>query len=332
MTTINAMHCLVTGGAGFIGSHLVDQLLAKGCRVRVLDNLANGKIANIAHHAFPDFEFVKGSITDPGDVERALQGVQVVFHLACLGVRHSIAHPFENHRVNAEGTLLLLDAARRAGVSKFVHCSSSEVYGTARYVPMPEDHPTQPCTVYGASKLAAEAYVRAFSLTYGFPVVVIRPFNTYGPRSHHEGDSGEMIPKSIVRALNGKEILIFGDGRQTRDFTYVEDTARGLIAAAECDAMLGQTLNIGSNFEISIKELAERLLAMTGNPDASIVFTPERPGDVGRLYADPSKFIELSGWQPTTAFDNGLYETIAYFRSHPLGLRNLLESESGRNW
>lgn len=332
MTILESKHCLVTGGAGFIGSHLVDHLLGKGCRVRVLDNLVNGKLVNIAHHASSDLEFVQGSVTDPGDVERALQGIQVVYHLACLGVRHSIAHPFENHRVNAEGTLLLLDAARRVGVSRFVHCSSSEVYGTARYVPMPEEHPTQPCTVYGASKLAGEAYARAYFLTYGFPVVIIRPFNTYGPRSHHEGDSGEMIPKSIVRALNGKEILIFGDGRQTRDFTYVEDTARGLIAAAECDAMLGQTLNIGSNFEISIKELAERLLAMAEHPEASIVFTPDRPGDVGRLYADPTRFMTLSGWKPTTAFDLGLQQTMTYFRGHALGLQNLLQTESGRNW
>lgn len=329
---LESKRCLVTGGAGFIGSHLVDQLRAKGCKVRVLDNLVNGQLDNISHHTSSDFDFIKGSVTDPGDVERALQGVDVVFHLACLGVRHSIAHPFENHRVNAEGTLLLLDAAFRAGISRFVHCSSSEVYGTARFVPMTEDHPTLPCTVYGASKLAGEAYARAYFRTHGFPVVVIRPFNTFGPRSHHEGDAGEMIPKSIIRALSGKEILIFGDGLQTRDFTYVEDTARGLIAAAECDGMIGQTLNIGSNFEISIKELADRLLSMIGNSSASISFTPDRPGDVGRLYADSSKFRELSGWQPATGFDVGIKETITYFRNHPLGLRNILQTETGRNW
>ncbi len=333
MKILKNKHCLVTGGAGFIGSHLVDQLLAKGCSVRVLDNLANGKKANIAHHTTADFEFIRGSITDPCDVERALQDIDVVFHLACLGARHSIAHPFENHRVNADGTLLVLDAAYRAKVSRFVHCSSSEVYGTAQYVPMREDHPTWPCTVYGASKLAGESYARAYYLTYDLPVVVIRPFNTYGPRSHHEGDAGEMIPKSIVRALNGKEILVWGDGSQTRDFTYVEDTARALIAAAECEAMVGQTLHVGCNFEIAIKDLAEKLLEFTGNPASSIVFTADRrPGDVGRLYADPSKFMELSGWQPLTAFDDGLRKTIDYFRNHPLGLQNLLQTETGRNW
>jgi len=333
MTLLARSHCLVTGGAGFIGSHLVDQLLAKGCRVRVLDNLSNGSLANLSRHAAdPNFEFSPGSITDPSDVDRALRDIQTVFHLACLGVRHSLAHPFENHRVNAEGTLLLLAAAKRAKVARFVHCSSSEVYGSARSVPMTESHPTQPCTVYGAGKLAGEAYARAYHLSYGLPVVIIRPFNTYGPRSHHEGDAGEMIPKSIVRALNGKEILVFGDGLQTRDFTYVEDTVAGLIAAAECEAMLGLTLNIGGNFEISIKELAEKLVAMVDNAAASVRFTPARPGDVSRLYADPSAFMGMCGWKPAMTFEDGLAKTIVYFRSHPLGPENLLHGEAGRNW
>jgi len=326
-------HCLVTGGAGFIGSYLVDQLLAKGCKVRVLDNLTNGKVANIAHHfTNPDFEFQQGSITDPGDVERAFHNIRVVFHLACLGVRHSIAHPFENHRVNAEGTLVLLAAARRTKVARFIHCSSSEVYGSAQHVPMTETHPTRPCTVYGASKLAGEAYAHAYHRTYGLPVVIVRPFNTYGPRSHHEGDAGEMIPKSIVRALNGKEIVVFGDGLQTRDFTFVEDTATGLVAAAQCEAMIGKTLNIGCNFEISIKDLAEKLVVMVGNAASSVRFGASRPGDVSRLYADPSAFMGLCGWKPATAFEDGLNKTISYFRDHPLGLANLLHNETGRNW
>jgi UDP-glucose 4-epimerase len=226
----------------------------------------------------------------------------------------------------------VLDAAFRAKVDRFVYCSSSEVYGTAQYVPMPESHPTHPCTVYGSSKLAGEAYARAYYRTYGMPTVVVRPFNAYGPRSHHEGDAGELIPKSIVRALNGEPILIFGDGSQTRDYTYVEDMVRALVCAAESDAMIGQTLNIGSNSEFSAKDLAHKIADMVRNPDTNISFGPARPGEVLRLYADPRKFIELCGWEPQISLDEGLVKTIEFFRYHPLGLRALMEGESGRNW
>jgi len=330
---IEGLHCLVTGGAGFIGSHLVDELIRKDCRVRVLDNLSNGKLENlVGHWSNEDFEFYRGTVIDPFDVQHALQGIDVVFHLACLGVRHSIVHPFENHRVNAEGSLLLLDGAYRTKVKRFVYCSSSEVYGTAQHVPMPEDHPTYPCTVYGASKLAGEAYTRAYYKTYGMPIVITRLFNTYGPRSHHEGDAGEFVPKSIVRALNSEPIIIFGDGGQTRDFTYVEDSARALVAASESDAMIGQTVNIGSNFEISIKELAHNISGMVSQPPTNVVYTPPRPGDVLRLYADSRKFIELCGWQPQVSFNTGITRTIEFFRNHPLGSKGLMAGESGRNW
>jgi UDP-glucose 4-epimerase len=330
---IKDSHILLTGGAGFIGSHLVDELIKKGCSVRVLDNLVNGKLDNISHHyCNENFEFMRGNITDPFDVERAMKGIDIVFHLACLGVRHSITHPFENHRVNAEGSLLILDAAYRAKVSRFLYCSSSEVYGTAEYVPMPESHSTYPCTVYGSSKLAGEAYARAYYRTYGMPIVILRPFNTYGPRSHYEKDAGEMIPKSIVRALNGKSIIIFGDGSQTRDFTYVKDIVEALVIGAESDVMIGQTLNIGSNFEVSIKSLAHKIVKTVGNPSIQMEFTPKRPGDVLRLYADSQRFMDICNWKPKMSFDEGIVKTVNFFRHHPLGLKSLIENESGRNW
>ena len=168
-----------------------------------------------------------------------------MFHLACLGVRHSLHDPIENHRVNADGTLVLLQAALQAEVSMFVHVSSSEVFGTAQYAPMDEQHPTWPETVYGAGKLAGEASARAHFRTYGMPVVVARPFNTYGTRSHFEGDSGEVIPRTIVRALCGRPALVYGDGTQTRDFMHVSDTVAGLVALASARAV-GRTVNLGS--------------------------------------------------------------------------------------
>ncbi len=332
---LKSLNCLITGGAGFIGSHLVDKLIETRSNVRVIDNLANGKIINIQQHQnLSQFEFFQGSITDPVDVSRAMQDIHVVFHLACLGVRHSLSHPFENHRVNTEGTLLLLDAARRNNIKCFVHCSTSEVYGTAINVPMTEDHPTLPCTVYGASKLAGEAYSRAYYKTYDFPTCIIRPFNTFGPRSHHEGDAGEMIPKSIVRLLSDKPIKIFGDGFQTRDFTYVEDTARGLIAAAESDSIIGKTMNIGSNFEISILDLALKLekLIKGGQPKQYIEHLDGRPGDVLRLYADPTQFMDITSWTPSVSFETGLKKTVHYFQDHPDGIAKLSSDETGCNW
>lgn len=322
---------LVTGGAGFIGSHLVDALMKEGCAVRVIDDLSNGREENLQQHAGSLIEFVRGDITDPFDVSCVMEGVEVVFNLATLGVRHSIGHPFLNHRVNAEGTLLLLQHALKAGVHRFIHCSSSEVYGTADYVPMPETHPTHPCTVYGASKLAAEAYARAYSRTYGLNTVIIRPFNTYGPRSHHEGDAGEMIPKSIVRALAGRSVLVFGDGSQTRDFTYVEDTARGLLEAARCDRLAGGTFNMGSDFEISIREVAETIVEKAGL-SVNVEYTVERPGDVLRLFADSASFVEATGWKPVVSFEEGLSRTIEWFRSRPEGIQSLISREKGINW
>ncbi len=218
---------VVTGGAGFIGSSLVRTLADAGASVTVVDNLVNGTRENLADVLGPRCNLSVADVRDRAAMTVALTGADVVFHLACLGVRHSIHAPVENHDVNASGTLTLLEAARSAGVGRFVYVSSSEVYGTARYAPMPEDHPTEPLTVYGGSKLAGERYTHAYFRTYGMETVVVRPFNAFGPRCHHEGDSGEVIPKFMLRCLAGLPMVVFGDGTQTRDFTFVTDTARG---------------------------------------------------------------------------------------------------------
>jgi UDP-glucose 4-epimerase len=323
---------LVTGGAGFIGSHLVDAL-AEHCRVRVLDDLSTGKLDNVAQHRSSEkVTFIRGDVRDPGAVRTALDGVHTVFHLACRGVRHSLGHPVENHEVNAAGTLHLLGRAREAGVRRFVHVSSSEVYGTARVVPMGEDHPCFPETVYGAAKLAGECYARAYCRSYGLPVVVVRPFNNFGPRSHHEGDSGEVIPRFVVWALAGLPPVIFGDGRQTRDFIYVADTAYWLCRVAECDALVGCTVNLGSGRETSVRELARVVCEAAGRPDLTPVFEAPRPGDVMRHLADSGLAAQALGFRARTDLREGVRRLVAYLRARPEGAAALASQAQRVNW
>lgn len=333
MNPLKNKKILLTGGAGFIGSHLVDALIKEGSYVRVLDNLTNGKMENLKQHKNNrNFEFISGNVINPKDVAKTMKNIDIVFHLACLGVRHSIKYPLENHRVNAKGTLTVLAAAFKEKVDKFIYCSSSEVYGTAQTVPMSENHPTRPCTVYGASKLAGEAYARAYYTTYGLRSIIVRPFNTYGPRSHYEDAAGEMIPRAIVRALGNKPILIFGDGTQTRDFTYVEDTVRGLVKSAKSDKLIGKTLNIGSGSEISINKLAKIIKSEVGNPEVKIKHLKSRPGDVLRLYADSALFRKLTSWKPKVSLKEGIIKTIKWFKSRPEGVQYLLSCEKAINW
>jgi UDP-glucose 4-epimerase len=271
-------------------------------------------------------------VRDVAAIVPHLAGVRVVYHLACLGVRHSVHSPVENHEVNATATLHLLAACRAAGVPRFVYVSSSEVYGTAKWAPMTEDHPTFPCTVYGASKLAGECYTRAYYRTYGYPTVVVRPFNTYGPRSHHEGDSGEVIPKFLLRCLAGKPMVIFGDGTQTRDFTYVSDTAAGILLAGEHENAVGDTINLGFGSEVTINTLARQVAAAVARPDAAIEHDIPRPGDVLRLYADMSHARAAIGYAPTITLGEGLERLLAWYREQGSSPEQLLEHEVVRNW
>jgi UDP-glucose 4-epimerase len=322
---------LVTGGAGFIGSHLVDAL--GECQVRVLDDLSIGKEENLAaHRGSSRVELIRGDIRDPATVARAMRGVDVVFHLACRGVRHSIGSPRENHEVNATGTLVVLAAAREANVTRFVHVSSSEVYGTARYVPMDENHPTFPETVYGAAKLAGECYSRAFHQTYGFPSVVVRPFNNFGPRSHHEGDSGEVVPRFVVWALNRMPPVIFGDGTQTREFIYVEETANWLRRVAECDELVGRTINLASGKEMSVRELAELVYDEVLGGRIPPEFQPPRPGDVQRHLAGTEQAQSVLDFRTQISLDEGIRRLADYLRATPGGVESLLAGTQKINW
>lgn len=323
---------LVTGGAGFIGSELVTQLAVAGHRVIAVDNLVNGKRANLAHLRDAEVELAVVDIRDRDAMARLLRRVEIVYHLACLGVRHSLHDPFENHDVNATGTLILLDLARRAEVPRFVYVSSSEVYGTARWVPMTEEHPTFPMTVYGSGKLAGECYTRAFWESYRYPTVIVRPFNSFGPRSHHEGDSGEVIPKFMLRAMAGKPMVIFGDGTQTRDFTYVSDTARGIMLAGIVETAIGGTFNIGQGREISINELARTVAEVVGRPDAPVIHDEPRPGDVLRLYADSTRAQQVLGFTPVVSLHEGLERLRVWYLSLGVPIEDLLAEERVHNW
>jgi UDP-glucose 4-epimerase len=323
---------LVTGGAGFIGSALVRELVAADNEITVVDNLVNGSVENLEEITSDRVRFIVTDIRDTDRMEKLLLGADVVFHLACLGVRHSIHSPQENHDVNATATLKLLAIARHANVKRFVYVSSSEVYGTARWVPMTEDHPTFPLTVYGASKLAGECYTRAFHKTYGYPTVVVRPFNAYGPRSHHEGDSGEVIPRFMLNCLAGRPMVVFGDGSQTRDFTYVTDTADGIVRAGSSDGAVGQTVNLGSGGEIAINELARNVAATVSTLDVSIVHDVARPGDVLRLYADTGKARNLLGFNPKVSLQEGLRKLNDWYLSLADSPEVLLKKVVTRNW
>jgi len=307
---------LVTGGAGFIGSHLVEALAAiPGAGIRAVDDLSTGTTENLAGAlAHGTVEFHQGDVGDRSLLRDLLHGVQVVFHLACRGVRHSLGHPLENHDVNATATLRLLQAASHAGVQRFIHVSSSEVYGTALWVPMDEEHPCYPETVYGAAKLAGEAYARAHFRTYGLPVVVVRPFNNFGPRSHFEGDAGEVIPRFVARVLAGEPPVIFGDGLQTRDFLYVEDTAYWLCQVAGCDELVGQTVNLASGRETSVRELADLVCQETGRPELSLVYRAARPGDVRRHLGGIEKAVHFLQFAPRTDLRDGLRRIVAFMR------------------
>jgi UDP-glucose 4-epimerase len=323
---------LVTGGAGFIGSEVVRQLAAHGMSVRVVDNLVNGKRENLEEALTGNVELVVADVRDTKSMASLVRDVDVIFHLACLGVRHSIHSPVENQEVNASATLGLLNIARNKGVNRFVYVSTSEVYGMVHTAPIAEGHSTLPFTVYGASKLAGEAYTRAYWRTYGYPTVVLRPFNAYGPRCHHEGDSGEVIPRFMLRCLAGRPMVIFGDGKQTRDFTFVSDTAAGIISAGLSDASVGETLNLGSSKEIEIQLLAKMIAEVLGKPDAEILYTEPRPGDVVRLLADSSRAKHLLKFKTTIGLWDGLVRLRDWYAQQGKSAEELLEKEIERNW
>jgi UDP-glucose 4-epimerase len=264
---------------------------------------------------------------------RLAEGVDVVLHLAVACLRVSLQDPESVHEINATGTLNICQACLENNVSRLVYVSSSEAYGSAEHVPMDEGHPLNPTTVYGASKAAGEHYTLAYWRTYGLPAMVVRPFNSYGPREHAEGASAEVIPKFVMRAMSGLEPVIFGDGQQTRDFTWVQDTARGIILAAECDELVGDCINIARGEEVSIADLCTLILEQLGRTEIQPLYAGEdRPGDVRRHYADISKAKKVLGFTPTVDIKEGIERYIQWVQEQEPDMESWMKQEKVRNW
>ena len=260
------------------------------------------------------------------------KGVHSVFHLATQCLRVSINNPEIVHRVNATGALHVCQAALENNIKRLIYVSSSEAYGTAKTVPMKESHPCEPTTVYGASKLTGELYAQAYLKTYGLPVVVIRPFNTYGPRSHFEGPYGEVIPKFTVRALNNKAPVIFGDGKQTRDFTYVSDIVKGIVLASKNSKLVGKSINVAFGKEVSINAIACLVLKATGRINLKPKRGKVRPADVRRHFADISLARKTLGYKPQICIEEGIKRYVQWVRTHYKDLNRCLNQEKLYNW
>ena len=307
------MNVLVTGGAGFIGSSLVRSLAGDGHTVRVLDDLSTRRARNL-DGVTGDVELLEGDVRDPATVAKAVAGAEVVHHLAALpSVARSVADPRASHEVNVDGTLNLLLAAAEAGVGRIVYASSSSVYGDTPVLPKHEDMPVSPRSPYAAAKLAGEAYCRAFARVYPLQTVCLRFFNVFGPRQDPASQYAAVVPRFVTRMLAGEPAEVTGDGRQTRDFTFVDNAVRACrLAAGAGPEAVGEAMNVGCGDRISVLDLVElvnRLLPRRVDP----VFVPARPGDVRDSQAAVAKAERLLGYRPLVPVRDGVAATVRWF-------------------
>ncbi len=308
------MKYLVTGGAGFIGSHIATALVERGDEVRVFDNLSSGSRMNLAHLG-PKVELVEGDLLDETAVARAVEGVGVIFHEAALAsVPRSVERPLDTHAVCVTGTLHLLEAARKAGVRRLVFAGSSSVYGNQPAMSKRETDVLSPLSPYAAAKMAGEAYCHSFTAVYGLETVVLRYFNVFGPRQDPNSEYSAVIPKFVALMLRGKRPMVFGDGQQSRDFTYVEDVVRGNLLAAESKNAVGRVFNIACGRQQSLLQLIDSINAALGT-SIEPEFAPPRAGDVRESLADISAAREALAYEPQVDFDEGLRRSIEYYRA-----------------
>jgi len=310
-------HVLVTGAGGFIGSHLVEALFETGFNIKAFVHYNSfdrrGWLDYLRPEILNSIEIFTGDIRDFNAVRKALENSEIVFHLAALvGIPYSYYSPDAYLETNIRGTLNILQASRDTGVKKIIHTSTSEVYGTAQFVPITEEHPLNPQSPYAATKSAADFLALTFFRSFNTPVAIVRPFNTYGPRQSMRA----IVPTIITQIQEGKKQIELGSVNPTRDFTYVTDTVNGFIKISESENSIGEVINIGSCFEISIKDLAERIAGLMGT-SIDVISKDERrrpdKSEVERLFAETSKAKQLLKWNPEISLDKGLMSTIKWF-------------------
>ena len=332
-----AEEVIITGGAGFLGSHVTKFMLDIGYKVIVFDDFSNGKKMHLK--SLKDnirLSIIKGDLTRREDIEnleKSSENSGAIIHLAVLGLRQSIKYPHRVNEVIVNGTINILDMALRKNIKLFLNCSSSEAYGTAEYVPMDENHPLNPETPYAAAKVAQDMYVSSYGRTYGLPWLTVRPFNMYGPNSHWQGTRGELIPKMIVRAMNKRPLIVFGEGNQTRDFLYIEDAAKGIAIIFKKPKSINAVINLCSGIETPVMKIANIICDYFNlDPKKYIIKQSPRPGDVLRHLGDNSRFLDLYKSKPKVQVREGIVKTIDWFKSLPFKPEELLSQEIPRNW
>lgn len=308
--------CLVTGGAGFIGSHIVERLVGKGVRVRVVDNLSTGHIRRL-NSLLPTIELLEGDLADDAIAHRAVDGVDYVLHQAAIpSVQRSIRDPIVSNRANVTATLNLLESCRNHGVRRVVYAASSSAYGDTPVLPKREDMPANPLSPYALQKFTAERYAMMYHELFGLQTVSLRYFNVFGPSQDPNSEYSAVIPKFITKLLHAETLTIFGDGEQSRDFTYVDNVVEANLLALEATEASGKVFNIGCGERISLNylvRLLEKILGVT----ARIEYQPPRSGDVRDSLADINLAKSALGYSPRVAIEEGLRKTVEWFRSQP---------------
>ncbi|MFC1953265.1 dTDP-glucose 4,6-dehydratase [Chloroflexota bacterium] len=312
------MRILITGGAGFIGSHLCEKLTEEGHTVVCLDNFFNGNLTNIRHLLnYKNFKLINGDIRDFDILEKIMPGIDAICHLAAqIHVDRSIVEPKLTYDVNVLGTQNILEAARMYDVDKIIQMSTSEVYGSAQFTPMTEDHPLAAPHPYGASKIAADRMCYAYNQTYQMNITIVRPFNTFGPRQKDTGYGG-VISIFTKRVMNGQPPIIYGDGNQTRDYTYIADVVDALDLIIKLHDPISTPINLGTGREIKIIDLANMIIDLSGQAvGIKPAFVESRPGEVHQLLADNSKAKQFLGWTPKYTLEDGLTRLLDWYKNY----------------